>query len=294
MPLFSFFLPAMAAATACLPVTGENVTASDLAAAVPALVTLEPGTILFPAPVPGVRRVLTASDLRRLSARFPEASAVTEPATICLERETHTLNESELLQALKEALPLETEIELVESSRYGVPRGRLSFDRRGIPPTTAALAGRPVLWRGTVVGATGRTTPVWVRVRLFHSAEAVVARRDLAPGVVLEASDLVVESRRTPGLASKSANIAELERRTPRRPIRAGEIVTLHATVPAPDVHNGQQVQVEVRQGAVKLTLPARAEGSGRTGSRVWLRALEGGKRFPARVLGPGQAEVEQ
>lgn len=301
MTLFSLLLVLLsspAAAADCVAVAGESVHASDIAARLPAFAGLDPDTVLLAAPVAGGRRVLTPADIARLMARAGIAASVgaAPGGPVCLVREAHLLTGEEILASMRNALPADAEVELVEFSRYGVPRGSMHFDRNGITAAPrSALVHQPALWRGVIKSERGRTTPIWARVRLFQNAEVLVVKRDLAPGAVIEPQDLALERQRIPGLAGhRGEQAGQFEGRTPRRLIRSGERITLALTVPAPEVRLGQQVQVEVRQGGVRLALAARAESAGRTGGRVWLRASSNGKRFPARVTGPGQVEIER
>jgi hypothetical protein len=59
-------------------------------------------------------------------------------------------------------------------------------------------------------------------------------------------------------------------------------------------VERGETVRVEVRSGGVLLAFDASAETSGRTGDPVIVKNPQNGKRFQARVEGPGKVSIKK
>lgn len=278
-------------AESCLPVRGDKVLAGEIAPGLPVFGSLAGDEPVLPAPAAGVRRVLSPSEIRILAGKHglePDGPA----ASICLIRQTRTLEPAEIAAALEKTVAGAAEITLLDFSRYGVPLGQVLFERNGIA-AAGAPQGRAVLWRGVVRTAEGRTVPIWARVTITHIAAVVVALHDVARGAVLLPADVTVEQRRRPGLAGKPVAAEQLLSRMTRRLIRAGEIIVPALTEPVPEIRAGQHVRVEVREGPVQLGLEALAERPARTGEMIWLKAEPGGRRFAARVTGPGQAEVE-
>ncbi len=72
----------------------------------------------------------------------------------------------------------------------------------------------------------------------------------------------------------------------------AGEVLTSKKIAPSHEVKTGDIVSVEVAQGNARLSLDAKAETSGGRGERVFLRNPVSGRRFEARIAGPGRAVV--
>src|SRR5205807_4722752 len=113
---------------ACLPLTGDGdrVTAADLAAAEPGFSTLPADTPMGLAPAPGIPRIFGLAELLRQAHRY---GLPFEPKTeICVERPVEPLSPAAVLEALQTSLGLPAaHIEIVEQSRYPVPKGALEF-----------------------------------------------------------------------------------------------------------------------------------------------------------------------
>jgi hypothetical protein len=147
---------------ACLPLATDRILASDLARANPAFASVEGTREIGPAPLAGVRRVLAAEEVVRIAKRM--GVGIEEPAAdICFERAAESLSAARLQPALAQALGMKNaRIEVVDFSRYLIAPGTLEFARTGLSPTG--------FWRGRVVFAPGRSTPVWARVAIFDQA----------------------------------------------------------------------------------------------------------------------------
>jgi flagella basal body P-ring formation protein FlgA len=144
-----------------------------------------------------------------------------------------------------------------------------------------------------VVYAGGRRFPVWARVRVRVSVSAAVALRDLRAGERLDTAMFRVETRSavmSSGLFPASA--AEAAGKRLRRPVRAGAAIPAAWLERPPDVIRGDRVHVEVQSGAARLAFEGEAQGSGSAGQTIPVLNPETGKRFPARIEGPGRVEV--
>lgn len=274
----------------CLIVSGDRVRAEDLTHAIRWAEALPQKTDLFPAPGPGVRRWLSPSDIDRLATRFGVPSAAQEQG-LCITRESRVLSAQAVRESIRSSLPEEVAVELQEFSRYPVPTGSLEF-----PDCSRGRANRagPVLCRGFVRSSDSHSTPIWARVQMTVEQNLLVASRDLSAGSILRDSDYQTDRRRVPYRGSPGVSpVPEIHGRVLRKSLRGGDEIRTEWTAPAPDVSAGQQVQVNVVQGGVHLRITAQAENGGKAGTRIWLRASKDGRRFPARVVGPGSVEVE-
>jgi flagella basal body P-ring formation protein FlgA len=98
-----------------------------------------------------------------------------------------------------------------------------------------------------------------------------------------------VETRETAlGATGAAQSLEEVTGRIPRRSLARGMPVPRAQLGEALEVARGQSVRVEVRQGATRLEMEGLAEAAGRRGERVVVKNLSSGRRFSARVAGPG------
>jgi flagella basal body P-ring formation protein FlgA len=58
------------------------------------------------------------------------------------------------------------------------------------------------------------------------------------------------------------------------------------------DVERGDVVEIRVTSGSAKLSIPAKALVGGRRGDQVVFTNPESGRKFTARIDGPGKASV--
>jgi flagella basal body P-ring formation protein FlgA len=284
-------LLAIAAASACITVEGDQIRAADLARAVPAFASVAPDTALAFSPSPGVRRAMLSGELARLAARHG-ASLPAAAQGVCFERAAERLTEERVLAALKTALGdgSPAKIELLDFPKQPLARGELEFPRSGFTPPAAASA--PAVWRGRLRYSEHRSLPVWARVRITVRGQRVAAAVDLAPGRAIEASQVRVEETDLPPFFEAVA-LADVVGRAPRRSVRAGEAIRPAQLMAPPVVARGEAVSVEVTSGGAQIKLEAKAETSGRRGEMVMLRNPENGRRFQARVESPGKVTID-
>ncbi len=275
----------------CVAVSGDQIRAGDLAPFVAALSNLDPQTVIGYAPLPGLERRLTRSDMRRAvgaSAAFPEL-----PASVCVVRAASSMGAGEILSAMRAALPEDAELHLLDWTAAPVPSGRPEFSMTGLKRT--AEPGRYV-WRGRWIPEQGgRSIPVAARVRIRLRRPVVVAARAVESGAVLAPEDLAVEQRDVP----LPPGPAQPEPRTlagyrTRRPLAAGQPVELAQLIPPPAARAGQTVTLICQSGTARILLEAEALTAGRLGDVILVKSPLNGKRLRARLEGPGRAVAER
>ncbi len=280
----------------CVQVSGDRILARDLVAAVPELAALPADEPLGFAPVPGTRRLLSGQELAYWAGRH---GIRLEPGpALCVERATERLTrqrlEATLGAVLKDATPAgmpAPRFEVLDFSRYPVPPGELEFSRSGLP--VPPRAGLPVIWRGRVLYGGHRSVPIWARIRVVVSGEAVVATENLGAGRRIESAQVRLATLEWfPFGEAPVRQLDEVVGRLPRRSLRAGAPVLASALVSPQQVERGQTVAVEVRSGSAQLRLEGRAESGGNAGDAITVRNPDSGKRFPARVDGQGKVVV--
>src|SRR6267378_413485 len=192
--LFALAFAALSARAsgACIAVAADRVTARDLAQGAPAFSSLPADTDVGYAPVPGARRFYHAPELRRLAVRYNlPAESLNE---ICIERVMEPLARERVIDAMRQALgDSEAGIEIVELSRYPVPRGDIEFTRAGLPPGGAT----PALWRGFVRYGSQRRFAIWARVKVTVRSTRIVATQNLPAGHRIEVSQVRAEPTET-------------------------------------------------------------------------------------------------
>lgn len=287
LPILAAAVPA---ALACIGVDQDRILAGHLAVRAPAFAGLPPETEIALAPAPGSRRILGAAELRRLAMRHGLETGGT--GEVCFERTVAPLEKARLEAALRAAwADRPGSFELLDYSRGPVPGGDLEFRLDGLAP---AQPGGGALWRGRLRYGSGRSVPVWARVRMLFAARRVVAARNLAARSIVEEADLRIEEFRGPPPAHPwCGSVAEVAGRMLRRAVRAGQPIDPRLLAEPPDVERGSMVEVAVRAGAARLEFRAKAESGGRRGDWILVRNPESGKRFRARVEGRRRAVVE-
>ncbi|MFN7937906.1 MAG: flagellar basal body P-ring formation chaperone FlgA [Bryobacteraceae bacterium] len=280
----------MAAIAGCIRVEGDLIRVADVPQASGS--GLAADEILLRAPVVGVRRTVESVELRRL-LRLPDDAPAIPP--VCFERAAESLSPERILEALRKNFPShDVSIRISDYSRYPIPRGRLEFSRAGLFATAATVPGHIVLWRGKVVDAAGKSTPVWARIVIETTREVLTTRRTLEPGARIGAADLVqIPKAAHPFEESTLLQPTDVIGMAAKRRIPAGSEITRQMLMEPFDIEARQTVTLEVRADAVRLKMTAIAEGRGRTGDSIWLKQTITGKRLRGRVTGPATAIVE-
>jgi len=280
-------IAALAVAATCLPVDAhkDQITAADLARALPEWNMVAPDAAISLAPAPGVVRVLHIAELRRLATRFGVTS---EPsADLCYQRPAEAVSPDRMLSAMQAQLPA-ARIEILEATRMPAPVGDVEFPLSGL---------RPGYWSGYVAYGSGRKFAIWARVNVSTTVKCVVAAADLKPGQPIEAAQLTVEARDvfpTAHLRDAGADaIGVMTGRVPRRAIRAGTIIQTEWLDAPKSVQRGDTVKVEVVNGSARVEIEGIAETAGAVGDLIFVQNPDSKRRFRARVESQGHVSVK-
>jgi len=278
--------------TACRAVRNDRIQARDLAAVLPEFAAAPPEALLAQAPLPGSQKIFHATELAALARRL--GVPATAAADVCFEWEMRPLDRDAVVSQMRESLAVpEATIEIAEISNARVPPGRLDFPLSKLAPPSAGQR-TPVLWRGDVVYGDDHRVAVWARVSLSVPCRKVTAAESLKAGELLEPRHLRVSSATCFPVSAKDAPSADaFAGMVVTRAISAGAEIRTEFLAPPNDVNRGDTVQVEVRSGAARLALTARALSGGRTGDTITVRNPESNKIFPARITGKGAAVVQ-
>jgi flagella basal body P-ring formation protein FlgA len=282
---------AAVAQAACLPVTGEVIRADQLAESNPVFAGLDPLLPMGRAPSPGATRIFRLNELTRLARIYGlDAAGLRE---VCFEWPLRPPSKERLVEAMRKALGARAPtIEIVEQSEFGIPEGEIVFQPQRIAPAPGPDRSL-FLWKGQVRYGDGRTLPVWAKARITAQAERVQARAELAPGEPISEDRIEVVSIPAPWIDDGAvASVEEVAGRSPRvriepgRPIRRNELITI------PEVTAGERVQVEVRNGPMRILAEGRAGRAGRIGETIPLVNETSGAKFQARVQERGKVVV--
>ena len=278
--------------TPCELVTGAQILGEDLARAVPAFKTLPPDLPIAPSPLPGVVRIFPISELQTLASRFAIRPV---PATdICFRIATEPLNRSRVIESMTDALKIPgVRIEVLDMSSDAAPAGRIEFRRETLGTPGGPDRGLPIVWRGDVIYAGDRRFAIWARVRITAPVSRLIAVESLRPGVPIKPGQIREEvTEAFPSAAGHMTSLSQVEGLVPLRAIASGMEVRPDDVAQPYEVNRGDLVHVEVRAGAARLVLTARAESPGRLGDVVPVRNLESSRVFQARVEGKGSVVV--
>ncbi len=292
MRAFLFVVLAGCAWAGCVPVETDRITAADLAKAVPGFSGVDPEQPLAFAPIPGAKRMMGGGEIRRIAAHF--GIQLVDAQDICFEYPMQELGPDESLAAMRESLTIpDVNIEIVELSRYAVPRGAVTFPKSGLNSSPNATDKSVLLWRGSLAYGKGKHFSIWARVRIWSEGERIVASRDIRPGEGLSEKDLTVSRvRYFPGSEVRDDRSALVGRIAKVR-LPAGSPISPLALQKKREVVRGSPVAVAVASDSVHLSFRARAETDGRLGEAVQILNPATGRRFSAVVNGPNSVVVE-
>ncbi len=268
--------------TSCLAPSGPNITAADLAPAVPAFRAVDPSTSLGYGPKPGAVRRFYAADLARL---LPGASVSDLPESVCFEWPLKTPDPETFRQAMLSTLPEGSSLALIETSQFAVPPGTVRFPLTGL---------QSAIWRGYVEYSPGARFEVWARVDVQVPAQRVIATRDIAAGATLDETMVRAETvMGRPGPADLATSLDEVLGRPVRRMLRQGTAVPVSALDRRVDIRKGDVVRVRVSAGAASIGTDGVALASAVTGETIGVRVTETGRTVRARVAGPGETTLQ-
>ena len=287
----AWFAPAQE--PACHPVAGDHIRAQDLAAILPEFATAPPEAILGQAPLPGARRTFHAPELQALAHRF--GIALSSAPDTCFEWALQPLDRARAIAAIEESLQIPgAKIEIADMISDRVPAGRIEFPLSRLGTPSPAGPSAPVLWRGDVVYGDSHRFPIWVRVGITVPCRRLVAVESLKAGQPIQARQVRDTTGACFPLSGKEIPaVEEVAGMVPLRSVTAGSELRPEFLTPANEVNRGDAVHIEVRSGAARLALTARALTGGRSGDTISVRNPESNRTFQARVTGKGTAIVE-
>ncbi|MEO8658387.1 MAG: flagellar basal body P-ring formation chaperone FlgA [Bryobacteraceae bacterium] len=279
---------AAAQSPCCVAVESERITARDLAAGAPAFAGAPAGAPVGYSPLPGARRIFRAVEIAALAKRY--GIAVDTPADICFEWLMEPLRRDSVVAAMKKGLAIDgAKVEVLELSRFPVPRGVLEFSRQQL-----ATGQLPAVWRGSVVYAGNRKFAIWARVNITVPVQVVVATKEIKAGQTITREQVKLDERESAPLnAQLASSLEQVSGKVSRRGYTPGSQIWL-PTLNAPrDVDRGDLVDVEVHSGASKLALTGKAESAGHTGDVISVRNLTSNRTFQARISGKNKVVVQ-
>jgi flagella basal body P-ring formation protein FlgA len=278
-------------ASACQPVEGASILASDVAAKVPAFLALPSATAILAAPNASVQRVVSTEELLRIARKFSLTLESLSPA-VCFELASAPLTADDLLPVFKAALAAKdpaggVTIELLDFTTGRVPRGTLQFTRGGLEPSG--------LWHGRMVYAEGRSINIWAKVRVREERTWVEAAELLPAGKTIRADQLVLQTGLQSPLDPASAqSIESVAGKKPLRMFAPGAAIRPQLLIEPPQVERGDKVSVQVSNGGALLQFDSEAETPGHVGDMVFVRNPENGHRFQAKVEGKGKVAIRK
>lgn len=298
--------------TSCRVCPGANVTLGDLAILDGALAKSLAGVIVIPAseaagvqplevPIARVRSSLAAHD-SSLEGRVLVNGSRTRVWVAKAPDVLPTVNPAPLATASPQIATVRDAIVEKVAGVLGVPTmaASLEFDAKDAEILAMATQGRTVAVSPTGVGERiGVMVKVYERDRVVASQSlrvGVKVRRQCAilntsldrGDVLSEASFRIEEREVAPG--TPVADPKALAGRSAKSRLAAGHVIEARDVESPLVVSRGDVVAVECLSGAIMLKTYARARGSGREGDIVSFEPMRKGRRFEARVTGPGRA----
>jgi len=292
MKLLTLFLTAVTLRANCVAVEGDRILARDVASRVPEFTKVSGEETIGFAPLPTVRRMMSAGELVRVGRKF--GIEIAAPADICFEFPTEVLTSEKVLEQIRVSLAMDdAQVELIEFSRYPVPAGVLSFPRSGLNVHPLLTDQSIVFWRGKVTYGGTKSYAVWARLRMSTTRERLVASETIRSGATITAQQIRMERvKQFPLQEHPTLTAADVIGQVARRTIPAGQVMTAGTVAPPKEVTRGSEVAVVVKSEGTQLSLPAQAESSGAIGETVSLKNPVNGRTFRGVVNGKNQVVV--
>jgi flagella basal body P-ring formation protein FlgA len=272
----------------CVVVEGDKILARDLVGSIPEFAGIPAYESIGFAPSPGVRRTLSIGELARFAERFHVT--VQPGAAICIEIPVESLSAERITAAMKQVT--EADVQVIEFSRYFVPKGEVQFLKTGLAPSPAANPSTTVLWKGRVLYGNGKSWAIWARVKLAITREQLVAMEAIAAGSTISSEQVKTENALVYPFAAATMRADDVSGRIARQKIEKGQAITATLLLPRAEVRKGDDVEVRVESGTATLKIHAKAETSGRLGESVTVKNPESGKNFRAVVEGRNRVGV--
>lgn len=272
----------------CHLIQSEWLFGHDLAAAVPALSSIEPDVRIGLAPVPGAQRVFRVPELKRIAAaNHLEGNPESD---ICFAWKLSVPDRAAILAAmLKELEGRAPSIEIVESSLMPAPQGEIVFPLSGL----VFGSDKASVWRGYIRYADSKKFPIWARAIVKVKEPHLIAAVEIREGEPIGSGKIRLETFEGPVRREKYlTSAAQIEGMLARRLIPPATAL-LEEMVESPrEVSRGDTVSVVVQTGATRLEVQVLAETDGRKGEIISVRNPRSGRSFRARVEEKGVARV--
>ncbi|HEX4136706.1 MAG TPA: flagellar basal body P-ring formation chaperone FlgA [Bryobacteraceae bacterium] len=270
----------------CVAVMGPEILGADLARAIPAFREVPPDLSIFPSPLPGAVRAISAFEVQALAARFGVRDATS--SEICFRIATEPLTRARVIESMKDSLKIpDLQIEVVDMSNETAPVGRIEFDRGNLRVPATPTRDLPVMWRGDVIYAGDRRFSIWAKVKLTAPITRLVAVESLRAGVPIRADQIREQvTDAFPVSPGREITLSAIDGLVPVKAIAAGTEIQAADLTRQTAVNRGDLVHVEVRKGAARVALTGRAESNGQMGDLVPVRNMESSRVFQARVDG--------
>lgn len=288
----SLVVATLASAAECLPLENDIILGRHLSAAVKGGASLPADAVFSSAPLPGVTRTVSATEIVRWAKRngVSDISAV----DACFEWPLRILGPEEATLAMRAVLPPGTAIRIVELSRQGVPVGKVVFLRSGLrEPADSANTAVPVLWHGFVEYGHNKRYATWARVNLQIQSQRVSATAAIRAGEVIRRDQIREETVSLfPARELQSQDASAIIGRVARSPIRTGGSVHPVLLNSPLDVKKGDIVELELRSTRTVVRAQGEAQSSGRIGDKLRFRNSSSGKLIYGRLVTSARAEV--
>lgn len=146
--------------------------------------------------------------------------------------------------------------------------------------------------RVSCTGSSPWTVFVPAQVRLFRPI--VVATRPLKRNQVLGPADVSMLEQDIGALSrGYLTDAAQAIGKKLTRPIQADQVLTPATLELAESIRRGDQVVITARSGTISVRMPGEALSDGVLGEQINIRNQRSQRTVRARVVGPGQVEVE-
>jgi flagella basal body P-ring formation protein FlgA len=286
LALFLFLVQA-----GCVAVHGDLIHAGDLAAAWPVFETFDANLVLGYAPSPGIERWLTRQELGRALEGKAPLSAL--PARLCVVRASRKITSGEIAAAMRRALPAGAKLEVIRTPDAPLPEGVPEFPLSGLRQAgepglywwrgrlRLADSGRSVPFAAAVRILVEREVAV---ARRHLSAGETIAEGDIA--TVVREEGFWPDRKAQPAASFLGWRV--------RRDLAPGQVVEARQLVPPVAAKAGDRIALVVERGGARLSLEATAVTAGRVGDHVLLKTPLHQRRLRARILAPGLAILEE
>ncbi len=282
----------------CIQLSSDRILARDLANAIPEFGSVNPDQVIGYAPNPGTQRTISLGELGRLGVRFGVTMDLLKTEAPCFEQKSSGIGAEEFQSAITAALQRSGgHAEVLDFSRSALPVGNLEFSITGAVHPPAGTPDAAFMWRGRLISESGRSFPVWAKVRVTTEAMLVTAREPLSKGQIIRPEQVELRAVKiSPFTSGFLSELSQVAGRKLKRDIAAEQPVLSGALEESKDVLAGETVHVDAISGQADISFDAKAQGSGRKGDTVLLLNPANGRTFRAIVIDKNkvQAQISQ